>query len=157
MIERCTSLEEWQFIGEAISKMCHNVKLSNYQSFCISDGSTYHFSGKLRERNSLDIFMADEVFSIETFKNLAQNAEFLHLKGLGRVWKNMIPEIICSDDKGTTNLVDITLHEISTLRCLIDNTDSRVQNALSKLELLRNLESVVISNCIHLEGTLFKT
>jgi len=100
--------------------------------------------------------MADEVFSIETFKNLAQNAEILCLTGLRGVWKNMIPEIICLDDEGTTNLVNITLQDISTLKCLIDNIDSRVQNALSKLKLLKNSESVDIRNCIHLEGTLFK-
>jgi len=35
--------------------------------------------------------------------------------------------------------------------------DSSVQNALSKLELLKNLESVNIHNCIHLEDTLFKS
>jgi len=46
VIERCTSLEELQFIGEAVSKMCHNVKLSNYQSFCISDGLAITFRGR---------------------------------------------------------------------------------------------------------------
>jgi len=101
--------------------------------------------------------MADEVFSIETFKNLAQKAEILSLKRLGGVWKNLIPEIICVDDEGATNLVEITLSDISTLKCLIDNSDSGVQNVLSMLELLKNVELVRLCDCIHLEGTLFKS
>ena len=160
-------MEECQFIGEAVSEMRHNVKLSNYQKFCISDGFISNFLGEWRsssyflgegpERNCLDICKGDEVFSIDTFKNLAQKAEILCLMGLGGVWKNLIPEIICPNDEGTTNLVHIDLKYIYRLRCLIDNTDSRVQNALSKLELLKNLESIFLYHCVHLEGTLFKS
>jgi len=155
VIETCTSLEELTLICGAVTHVRHNVKLSDYQKFCILDSNRIWKSREWLERNSLSIFMADEVFSEETFKNLAQKAEVLYLNGLGRTWKSLIPDIICPDDEGMmTNLVEIFLQGISTLPCLIDNTNSRVQNAF---ELLKNLEKLFLFECIHLEGTLFKS
>ncbi|XP_068479031.1 disease resistance protein SUMM2-like [Phaseolus vulgaris] len=132
VIESCTSLEELYLIGNFISMSPHNVKLPNYQRFCIFDPSGYSISKESLVRNVLDLSMADETFSKDTFKNLMQKVELLHLRQLRGVWKNLIPEIIFPDDEGATNLVEIGLFNISQLRCLIDNTDSRVQNALSK-------------------------
>ncbi|BAT97072.1 hypothetical protein VIGAN_09042300 [Vigna angularis var. angularis] len=179
VIESCSSLEELYFIHNGISKTSHKVQLPNYQRFCILDFSCFLMSEEFFARNSLNMFMADEVFSKETFKNLVQKAEVLCLNGLEGVWKSLIPDIIFPDDEeGMNNLVEIALKDISQLACLIDNNDSRVQNALSKLvvlklksmenlkeicsgplpfEFLKNLEKIILSDCIHFEGTLFKS
>jgi len=178
VIESCTSLEELYLIGNFISMSPHNVKLPNYQRFCIFDPSGYSISKESLVRNVLDLSMADETFSKDTFKNLMQKVELLHLRQLRGVWKNLIPEIIFPDDEGATNLVEIGLFNISQLRCLIDNTDSRVQNALSKLvvlelvqmknlkeicsgplpfDLLKSLEKFILCYCINFEGALLKS
>ncbi|QCE04935.1 disease resistance protein RPS2 [Vigna unguiculata] len=177
IIVRCTSLEELYYTHNGISKMCHSIKLPNYQRFCISEFLyTDRFEGFLW--SCLEVSEADKVFSKETFKNLAQKAEIVYLNRLQGVWKNMIPEIVSPDDEGMTNLVEITLVDISTMRCLIDNNDSLSQSVLSRLvklvlrkmenlkeicngplpfELLKNLEYFVLYDCMHLEGSLFKS
>jgi len=179
VIERCTSLEELYFIGRDISNIWHNVKLSNYQRFRIIDNySKYFMSDNFFLRNSLGIPMAEKVFCEETFKSLLQKVECLSLRSLQGMWKNLIPEIIYIDDDGESNLVEIILNDIPQLKCLIDNTNYRVQNALSNLvaltlyemenlkeiccgplpfQLLMSLKSFILYDCIHLEGMLFKS
>ncbi|XP_027908216.1 uncharacterized protein LOC114167346 isoform X3 [Vigna unguiculata] len=177
IIVRCTSLEELYFVHRDFSETCHSVKLPNYQRFCISE----YFNSSRSEWflwSSIELSEADSVFSEETFKNLVQKAEIVSLKRLQGVWKNLIPEIVSPDDEGMTNLVEIGLKDISTMRCLIDNTDSLSQSVLSRLvnlelrtmenlkeicngplpfELLKNLEYFILYDCMHLEGSLFKS
>ncbi|XP_022641643.1 probable disease resistance protein At1g12280 [Vigna radiata var. radiata] len=98
VIESCSSLEELYLIHEGISKTSHKVHLPNYQRFCILDFSCFFMTKEFFARNSLNMFMADEVFSKETFKNLVQKAEILCLNGLEGVWKSLIPDIIFPDD-----------------------------------------------------------
>nr|XP_007134147.1 hypothetical protein PHAVU_010G023200g [Phaseolus vulgaris]ESW06141.1 hypothetical protein PHAVU_010G023200g [Phaseolus vulgaris] len=179
VIESFTSLEELHFIDEEVSNIWHNVHLSNYQRFHILDMHSGSFmSNEFFLRNSLDIHMADKVFCEETFKNLLQKVECLSLRSLQGMWKNLIPEIIYIDDDGESNLFEIIFQNIPQLKCLIDNTNYRVQNVLSNLvaltlyemenlkeiccgslpfELLKSLKSLILYGCIHLEGMVFKS
>ncbi|XP_022641649.1 probable disease resistance protein At1g15890 [Vigna radiata var. radiata] len=179
VIKSYSSLEELHLVttyDNKIFKDCH-LELPNYQRFCIGE----HFRDIYPEwflRNSLDVDNAMEIFSEETLKNLVQKAEILRLRGPIGVWKNLIPDIIFPEDESTNNLMEIALEDNSELTCLIDNNDSLVQSALSRLvtlelegmknlkeicngplpsEFLKNLETFHLNDCIHLQGALFKS
>ncbi|KOM58370.1 hypothetical protein LR48_Vigan11g140400 [Vigna angularis] len=181
VIRSCSSLEELHLVttnGNKIFKDCH-LQLPNYQRFCIVEHSFLeNFYPEWFLRNSLHVDNAMEIFSQETLKNLVQKAEILRLSGPLGVWKNLIPDIIFPEDESTSNLKEIALADNSQLTCLIDNNDSLVQSALSRLvmlklvgmenlkeicngplpsELLKDLETIDLSNCIHLQGALFKS
>ncbi|WVZ17769.1 hypothetical protein V8G54_010751 [Vigna mungo] len=184
VIKSCSSLEELHLIttyDNKIFKDCH-LELPNYQRFCIGEHDqsfVVKFYPEWFLRNTLDVVNAMEIFSEETLKNLMQKAEILRLRGSIGVWKNLIPDIIFPEDESTSNLIEILLKDNSQLTCLIDNNDSLVQQSpLSRLvtlklegmknlkeicngplpyELLKNLETISLYNCNHLQGALFKS
>ncbi|KAK7389415.1 hypothetical protein VNO78_24436 [Psophocarpus tetragonolobus] len=127
--------------------------------------------------NSMYFKRVDEIFSETTIKHLVQAVELLDLRRGG--WRNIIPEIILPVEEGTHNIVKLSLSYFPQLECLVDNEyiNYPIQNVFSKLielnicemdnfkelcsgslpvQLLKSLETLLISDCKHLQGILFK-
>ncbi|KAK7389359.1 hypothetical protein VNO78_24307 [Psophocarpus tetragonolobus] len=175
VIENCSSLEELHFICNMMSTIRQqNVNLFKFKRFRIELFQVRHRS----LMNSLCLENGDEIFPEATLKHLAQAAECLHIREGG--WRNLIPTIVLPKDEGTLNVVNLNLKSMPQLECLVDNKhiDSRMKDVFSKLveielgemenlrelcsgsfpvQLFQSLETLLISNCTHLQGILFKS
>ncbi|XP_028788247.1 disease resistance protein At4g27190-like [Neltuma alba] len=118
VIERCSQLEELTFVDnwfdneekDAISQNGSPLTLHRY---CISSKD---LSGYFEKYGSMSrcIRIDDQLshlVSEATFKQLVRRAELLILKGedAQRIWKNLIPDIVATDDRGMMNDL-IVLH-----------------------------------------------
>ncbi|XP_039688369.1 uncharacterized protein [Medicago truncatula] len=139
VIQRCTSLEELYFLN-SFNDSCKEITLPTLQRYCLSDNTDYAY--KMKDTISRGVSLTWDYFSEATFKYLMETTELLHLEGIDKGWRNLMPGIV-SIDNGMNDLIKLYLRNCHQVQCLVDtkHINSQVPSVFS------NLKTVTLDSC----------